>query len=270
LRDVTLMIPRGAFVGVVGPSGSGKTTLLRTILGRIPHVSGRVRVLGRDVRGTAPPGVGYVPQIETVDWNFPVTVEEVVFMGRTMTSGLLPWAGREDRRAISGILGQLGIGGLAKRHIRDLSGGQQQRAFLARALVSRPQILVLDEPTAGVDIKTRDDILHLLGDLNADGITVIMSTHELNSVAAHLPWVICVRGAIVASGDPEEVFTTEVLTKTYGAKLEVVRKDGLLLIADAPHGLREQLRHSHTHRHGNTEHEHGHGHVPVHAHQHDD
>jgi len=255
----------------VGPSGSGKTTLLRAILGRVPSVSGTVRVLGREVRGRPPQGVGYVPQIETVDWNFPVTVEEVVHMGRTRHAGPFPWPNRADREESARLLEQLGIAALARRHIRDLSGGQQQRVFLARALVSRPQILVLDEPTAGVDIKTRDDILHLLGDLNATGITVIMSTHELNSVAAHLPWVVCVRGGIIASGDPEEVFTTEVLSATYGARLEVLRQDGLLLVADAPHGLREQLRHTHRHRHerGGDEHEHGHAHLPVHEHPHE-
>ena len=155
LRDVSLEIAEGSFVGVVGPSGSGKTTLLRAILGRVPRVTGRVLVFGREVHGHPPPGVGYVPQVETVEWNFPVTVEEVVFMGRTMKSGIWPWPSRADRKEIDGTLEGLGIGGLGKRHIRELSGGQQQRVFLARALISRPRILVLDEPTAGVDIKIK-------------------------------------------------------------------------------------------------------------------
>ncbi len=270
LSDVSLEIERGGFVGIVGPSGSGKTTLLKTLLGRVPRVSGLVRVLGRDVRGAPPRGIGYVPQVQTVDWNFPVTVEEVVFMGRTMISGLLPWPRPKDRAEIADLLERLGIGGFSNRHIRNLSGGQQQRVFLARALISNPEILVLDEPTAGVDIKTRDDILHLMGMLNAQGITIIMSTHELNSVAAHLPHVICINRGIIASGDPEDVFTTEILSATYGAHMEVVRKDGLLLVADAPHDLRETLRHHHAHRHDGVVHEHAHAHLPAHPHAHGD
>jgi zinc/manganese transport system ATP-binding protein/zinc transport system ATP-binding protein len=105
------------------------------------------------------------------------------------------------------MMERLGIGGLARRHIRELSGGQQQRVFLARALVSNPRLLLLDEPTSGVDIKTRDDILHLLDELNHQGVTVVMTTHELNAVAAHLPWVVCINRRIVAEGPPADVFT---------------------------------------------------------------
>jgi len=140
------------------------------------------------------------------------------------------------------VLSRLGIADLAKRHIRELSGGQQQRVFLARALVSDPKLLLLDEPTSGVDIKTRDDVLHLLSDLNADGVTILMTSHELNAVAAHLPWVICLNRQIVAQGCPEDVFTSEVLSRTYGADIMVVRKDGVTLIGDIPHTLVEEER----------------------------
>lgn len=270
LRAATARIAAGQFVGLVGPSGAGKTTLLRALLGMVPHVEGSVRVLGQEVRGAPPPGVGYVPQLETVDWNFPVTVEEVVLMGRAMRMGPWPWPGRQHRQQMHRLLHRLGIGGLARRHIRELSGGQQQRVFLARALISEPRILLLDEPTSGVDIKTRDEVLHLLGDLNADGVTVLLTTHELNAVAAHLPWVLCINGGIIAQGDPEEVFTAEVLSRTYGADMQVVRKDGLLLVADvAPHALREHLRHHHRHHHeGVGAHEHEHAHDAAHVHHH--
>lgn len=264
LRDVTMRIESGQFAGFVGPSGAGKTTLLRALLGMVPRVEGEVRVLGRAVRRGPPPGVGYVPQLETVDWNFPVTVEEVVLMGRTMHMGPWPWPGRAHRQDMRRLLDRLGIGDMARRHIRELSGGQQQRVFLARALISNPRILLLDEPTSGVDIKTRDEVLHLLGDLNAEGVTVLLTTHELNAVAAHLPWVVCINGGIIAQGDPDEVFTAEVLSRTYGAEMQVVRKDGLLLVADiAPHRLRDQLRHHHSHAHHpeeGREHEHQHDH----------
>jgi zinc/manganese transport system ATP-binding protein/zinc transport system ATP-binding protein len=130
---------------------------------------------------------------------------------------------------------RLGIAHLASRHIRQLSGGQQQRAFLARALVSSPNLLLLDEPTAGVDIKTRDDIMHLLDELNHQGVTIIMTTHEINAVAAHLPWVVCLSGRILAEGPPSEVFTAEILGRTYNAELPIVHYQGLTLVAEQPH-----------------------------------
>ncbi len=271
LRDVHARITAGQLVGLVGPSGAGKTTLLRALLGQVPRVAGRVRVLGREVRPGAPPsGVAYVPQLETVDWNFPVTVEEVVLMGRAMRMRPWPWPSRDDRRLMHRILDRLGIASLARRHIRELSGGQQQRVFLARALISEPQVLLLDEPTTGVDVTTRDEVLHLLGDLNRDGVTIVLTTHELNAVAAHLPWVLCINGSVIAQGDPDDVFTPEVLWRTYGAAMQVVRQDGLLLVADAaPHRLRQQLRHRHAHRHGEeAPHEHEHAHGDDHHHHH--
>jgi zinc/manganese transport system ATP-binding protein/zinc transport system ATP-binding protein len=135
---------------------------------------------------------------------------------------------------------RLGIDDLARRHIRQLSGGQQQRVFLARALVSEPRLLLLDEPTSGVDIKTRDEVLHLLDELNHQGITVVMTTHELNAVAAHLPWVVCVNRRIIAQGPPSEVFTPEILARTYGAEMPVVRYQGLTLVAETPHFIGRQ------------------------------
>jgi ABC-type Mn2+/Zn2+ transport system ATPase subunit len=253
LGDVDLAIRRGAFVGIVGPSGAGKTTLLRAIVGVVPRVTGRITVAGRPAGRGAIGQVGWVPQLETVDWNFPATVREVVLMGRWAEH---PWRARasvDDRRRVDALLDRLGIGGLADRHIRELSGGQQQRVFLGRALIADPALLLLDEPTSGVDLKTRDDILHLLADLNRDGITIVLTTHELNTVAAHLPWVVCVNGTIIAEGDPDDIFTSANLGRTYGADLRVVRHDGHVLVADAaPHRLRDALRH----RHGELEHAH--------------
>ena len=144
-----------------------------------------------------------MPQLETIDWNFPVTVEQVILMGRA-AEGWLPWHRKEaidDAYASDGTPRHRSACG--KRHIRALSGGQQQRAFLGRALFSNPRLLLLDEPTAGVDIKTRDDILHLLDELNHEGVTIVMTTHEINAVAAHLPWVVCVNRGIIAEGPPQ-------------------------------------------------------------------
>jgi zinc/manganese transport system ATP-binding protein len=254
LIDVSLTIPGGGFLGVVGPSGAGKTTLLRAIVGAVPRLEGLV---------VAPSHVGWVPQLETVDWNFPATVREVVLMGRWSERRWQAWATRAERARVETLLERLGLSGLADRHIRELSGGQQQRVFLARAMIGDPEILLLDEPTSGVDLKTRDEILHLLADLNRAGMTVILTTHELNTVAAHLPWVVCVNRRVIAEGDPDEIFTSEILGQTYGADLRVVRQDGIVLIADAaPHHLRDALRHRHEgfehahHEHSSSDHVH--------------
>jgi zinc/manganese transport system ATP-binding protein/zinc transport system ATP-binding protein len=221
---------------MIGPSGAGKTTLLRTMLGLAPRVSGEVRVGGRPVTANRPPvGVGYVPRVETVDWRVPVAVENVVLLGKVGETRRLPWPSREDRWEVAAVLDRLGIGELRNRHIRDLSGGQQQRTFLARALIGRPRLLFLDEPTASVDIKTRDDILRLLVELNRDGVTIVMTTHELNTVAAYLPHVVCINGGIVAQGAPAAVFTGPILSRTFNTEMRVVRdtETGNLLVAEA-------------------------------------
>jgi len=263
LLDVDLTIDEGSFVGIVGPSGAGKTTLLRAIVGGVPRVSGRVSVRGRLVRDGPTAGVGWVPQLETVDWNFPATVREVVLMGNWSGRPWRAWATAAERQAVDRLLDRLGIAGLGRRHIRELSGGQQQRVFLARAMIGEPALLLLDEPTSGVDLKTRDDILHLLADLNREGMTIVLTTHELNTVAAHLPWVVCVNRYVIAEGDPDEIFTAAVLGRTYGAELRVVRQDGVVLVADAaPHRLREAIRHRHEdfehahHEHADAAHDH--------------
>ena len=244
LIGIDLEIGRGEFVGLLGPSGSGKTTVLRTILRAVDIYAGDVLVDGRSVIEHRP-RIGYVPQLETIDWNFPVTVEQVVMMGRTAENRLLPWFRRSDRDIASDMMRRLGIAHLASRHIRELSGGQQQRAFLARALVSNPRLLLLDEPTMGVDIKTRDEVMHLLHDLNHQDVTIIMTTHEINAVAAHLPWIVCLNGGIIASGPPKKVFTPEVLKKTYNADLHVTEYRGMTLVAESPHVPGADEPHSH-------------------------
>jgi ABC-type Mn2+/Zn2+ transport system ATPase subunit len=224
LADVTLMIPAGDFTGIVGPSGSGKTTVLRTILGTV-HPS-----LGKVWRR---PGltIGYVPQVDTVNWNFPVTVAEVLLMGRT-GGPVAPWASREEKREVAQVAEGLGIGELTRRHIRELSGGQQQRVFIARALMARPDLLLLDEPTSGVDVHTRHDLLHLLADLNAGGVTILLTTHDLNGIAAHLPSLVCLNTEVIANGPPRDVLTPQVLQRTYGAPMEVLEHAGMPLVVD--------------------------------------
>lgn len=240
-------VAAGAILGLVGPSGAGKTTLLRAILGQVRPARGEVRVAGRPLRGRLPGRVGYVPQLETIDWHFPITVAEAVLLGRVRESGPLPWSRRKDRADMESLLERLGIAELAGRHIRALSGGQQQRVFLARALFRRPDLLLLDEPTAGVDVATRFEILALLREVNRDGIAVVLTTHDLNAVAATLPHLVCLNRRVIAQGRPEEVLTPEVLRATFGREMVVFRHDGLLLTADAPaHGI-EHAHHAHLH-----------------------
>jgi zinc/manganese transport system ATP-binding protein len=196
-------------------------------------VRGRVEVGGSPARGRPGVRTGYVPQLETIDWQFPITVAQVVQLGVAAESGPWPWPSRDVRRRVVDMLDRVGIGDLAARPIRALSGGQQQRVFLARALIRRPDLLVLDEPTVGLDVVTRREILDLLRDLHADGTAIVMSTHDLNAVAAELPDLVCVNRRVLARGTPDEVFTPEILAATFGAELVVFTHDGRLLTADA-------------------------------------
>jgi ABC-type Mn2+/Zn2+ transport system ATPase subunit len=225
LIDVDLTVEPGDLVGIVGPSGSGKSTLLKVMLGTVRPVSGAVR---------RAPGVnvGLVPQVETIDWSFPVTVAECVGMARAR-GWRTPWITRRERAEIADVLDRLGLGGLAHRHIRELSGGQQQRVFLARALFTQASVIFLDEPTSGLDVRTRHDVLHLLDDLNADGLTIVLTTHDLNGIAAHLPTVVCLNRSVIGAGPPEEVLVPGVLELTYGSPMEVLEHGGMRVVVDS-------------------------------------
>lgn len=228
LHDVNVHVHEDQFTGIVGPSGSGKTTLLRLLLGIVKPMSGTI---------TRQPGLrtAYVPQLETVNWDFPITVIECVLMsGSTEPKRkiVMPWANREEKDRAMTVLERLGIAHLADRQIRQLSGGQQQRMFLARALYRRPQLLLLDEPTSGVDVSTRHDVLHLLADLHEDGVAIVLTTHDLNGMAAHLPHLICVNHRVIADGTPEDVIRPEVLEQTFGARMEVLEHLGMRVVVD--------------------------------------
>ena len=227
---INLHLHPGQFATLVGPSGAGKTTLLKLVLQILKPVNGRITC-----RTSPPLKITYVPQLETVDWNFPVTAEEVVLMGLTQQSGWWPWPRQADRKRAVDLMERLGIGEFAQRHIRDLSGGQQQRVFLARALIAKPEILVLDEPTTGVDMQSSENIFHLLTHLSQEGITILMTTHDLNMAAAHSPWIICLNQKIMAQGKPEDVFTEDILNKTYEGEMLVIRQNNMILVQQKPH-----------------------------------
>lgn len=224
LVDVDLTVGAEQFSGIVGPSGAGKTTLLRVLLGAASPIAGTVR-RRRGLR------LGYVPQVETVDWSFPVTVEECVLMARTR-GRVLPWPSRAERAEIAQVLERLSIADLAHRHIRRLSGGQQQRVFVARALLGRPHLLLMDEPTSGVDVTTRHEILHLLDDLHRDGMAIVLTTHDLNGIASHLPHLVCLNKTVIGAGAPADILVPDVLERTYGARMEILEHLGMRIVVD--------------------------------------
>jgi len=224
LINVDLRVEAGDFLGVVGPSGSGKSTLLKAVAGSVTPIAGRVR---------RRPGlaVGYVPQVETVNWFFPVTVREAVLMAR-IDGRRLPWPSKTELAEADGVLDRLGLGDLAGRHIRELSGGQQQRVFIARALLREPDLLLLDEPTSGVDVRTRHDVMHVIHELHHDGLAIVLTTHDLNGIAAHLPSLVCLNREVIAQGAPSRVITPDVLERTYGAPLEVLSHGGMPVVIE--------------------------------------
>jgi zinc/manganese transport system ATP-binding protein/zinc transport system ATP-binding protein len=235
IEGVSLKIRPGQFVAVVGPNGGGKTTLLRTILGTVKPSTGKVALRGKEVTGSAVDKIGYVPQLETIDWDFPITVEEAILMGLFRKNHWLRGATKDDRAKVYAVMNRLNIAGLGKRHIRELSGGQQQAVFLARALLGDPDLILLDEPTAGLDIRSRDDVVHFLHEINHQGVAIVITAHDLNWVAAHLPWAICLNRRVIAEGRPQEVFTPEVLRDTYCGDMLVFVHDGMIMIGEKPH-----------------------------------
>ena len=238
LSGLSLTVARGELVGIVGPSGSGKSTLLRLLTAGADLHHGRVEVLGAPVGRRPPARVGYVPQLDNVERTFPISVLEVVLLGDAASSRRLPWFTREERAQARELLDRLGLQGLHGRRLADLSGGQQQRAFVARALYRRSELLLLDEPTSGVDPTTRLDVLEVLAELHRAGLTVLLTTHDLNAVAAHLPRVVCLHGRITADGAPASVLTPEVLEATYGGRMRVLNDGGRVVVVDAtPSGL---------------------------------
>ena len=232
LVNVDLSVGQGDFVGVVGPAGSGKSTLLKTIAGSIRPIAGSIH---RDKKLA----IGYVPQVETVNWYFPITVREAVLMAR-LEGRTLPWASRSQRREADEVLARLGLEGLGDRNIRELSGGQQQRVFVARAMLRKPSLLLLDEPTSGVDVRTRHDVMHLIHDLHHEGLAIVLTTHDLNGIAAHLPSLVCLNREVIAVGTPRHVIRPDVLERTYGAPLEVLSHGGMPVVIEQYPDLEEE------------------------------
>ena len=235
LWNVDLAVPQGNLVGIIGPNGAGKSTLIKAVMGLLPLSSGWVQVLGKPIAAMRD-RIGYVPQRESVDWTFPVTVMDVVLMGRY---GAVAWfrrLGRRDKERARAALDQVGMLPFADRQISNLSGGQQQRVFLARALVQDSQIYLMDEPFAGVDAATEAAIVKLLQDLRAAGKTVLVVNHDLQTAQQYFDMLILLNMRLVAFGPTNEVFTPELLQKTYGGRLTILA-DVADAVAAAERGL---------------------------------
>jgi manganese/zinc/iron transport system ATP- binding protein len=232
LEDVTAALCPGAIVGVVGPNGAGKTTLLRALVGVVPLTEGRIRIHGQPPRA-AWRQLGYLPQHEQVNWEFPVSALEVVLMGQVRRLGWSRRPGAADYRIARNALATVGMEQHAERQIGQLSGGQRQRVFLARALAQARDVLVLDEPLAGVDATTQEVIIRLLADLRDQGKLVLMSTHDLGLALEACDHLLCLNQRLIASGPTHRVFTREVLRATYGAAVALL--DGGLAVHDVHH-----------------------------------
>ena len=264
LQDVDLRIPSGAFTAVIGGNGSGKSTLLKTIVGLLPAQRGEVLVDGEPPR-RARSRIGYMPQTSEVDWSFPISVREVVAMGRYRFSWRRPLGRRprEDDESFEQALETMEAAHLRDRQISELSGGERKRVLIARALVREPGLLLLDEPAAALDAAADDALVERLCDIAASGTTVVIATHDLVSVVDHYAHAICMCDCcVLAEGMPSEVLTEEVLRQTFGREIAIVsrRRDERAIAASAPlaDDMRLHLGDEHAHAEG---HPHGEEHA---------
>jgi len=233
LSGLTLDIEAGQAVALVGPNGAGKSTLLKAVLGQVPATSGRLAVLG-GTPAAALDRIGYMPQTDELDPEFPVTLRQVVMMGRYRSVGWLRWPGRADREAVDAALTRVGLTDLAGTRFGRLSGGQRQRGMLARALVSDPRLLLLDEPFNGLDQVNRDALLGTIAELTASGVAVVVSTHDLELVRAVCDRVVLLNGRMVAEGPVDATLTLPLLEQAFGSTAATV--DGATVLSHPDHG----------------------------------
>lgn len=240
VEDITFQVERGEQIAVVGPNGAGKSTLIKLIAGILGPSSGAV-----EVYGSGPDGhtcIGYVPQRSQIDFSFPVTVEEVVMMGRVGKIGLFRWPKSHDWAAVHESLARVNATDLAKRQIGELSGGQQQRVFIARALAQEAEILLLDEPFAGLDVPSQEAIVDILDDLSPDDVTVLLATHDLEMAAAKFNRVMLLNRRLVAFDKPSVALRPDNLMAAYSGHLHrIVSDEGTIVLTDECHDDHEHL-----------------------------
>ena len=231
LDDVSFQLHHGERVAVVGPNGAGKSTLFKAIAGVLKPISGEIKVYGHGPGGHI--CIAYLSQRSQVDWSFPVTVSDVVMMGRIGKLGLLRWPKHRDWEIVRQALVDVGLEELANRQIGELSGGQQQRMFIARALAQEAELMLMDEPLTGLDIGSQESIFTILDDLQGRGVTVMVATHDLDLAARRFDRVMLLNQRMLGFGVPEQVFTPEQLMSAYGGHIHLVETDDkLLVVAD--------------------------------------
>jgi ABC-type Mn2+/Zn2+ transport system ATPase subunit len=238
LQDISLEIAEGEFIGVIGPNGSGKTTLCRAVLGLMPPLRGSLQIFDcacEKLQCFHRAKIGYLPQKGTLDKHFPITVLETVMMGRSGVLGLFKRPGKPDRDLSREALSHVGMLDYEDTALGQLSGGQQQRVFIARALAQQPQVLLLDEPTTGIDIVTQHSVLDLIQRLHRDlGLTVLLITHDINMIRAHVDRLVLLKTKLFAAGSPDDVLKPDILQQVYGKELVITEKD-LIIVEDYHH-----------------------------------
>lgn len=223
LWDIDFELPLGQIIGVVGPNGSGKSTLLKSIMGLIPLSSGYVKILDTKLN-VVRDKVAYVPQRESVDWNFPASVEDVVMMGRYKKNNLFRRLTKVDKELVKDAIDKVKLSPYKARQISELSGGQQQRVFIARALAQGAEIFILDEPFVGVDMATEKTILELLIQLKNEGKTIVIVHHDIQTVSNMFDYIVLLNTRLIAHGPIETTLTDENLQATYGGQLNLLTK----------------------------------------------
>lgn len=238
LQDISLKIAEGEFVGVIGPNGSGKTTLCRAVLGLMPPLAGSLQIFDcacQELRCHHRARIGYLPQKGVLDRNFPITVLEAVMMGRYGALGLFRRPGKQDQEIALEALSNVGMQDHRDSALGHLSGGQQQRVFIARALAQQPDVLLLDEPTTGIDITTQHSVLDLITRLHRDlKLTVLLITHDINMIRSRVDRLVLLKTRLYAAGPPDEVLRPDLLQQVYGKDLVITEKD-LIIVEDYHH-----------------------------------
>jgi zinc/manganese transport system ATP-binding protein len=236
LSDVTFSLEKGDFTGIIGPNGAGKTTLLRVILGLIEPSGGRVLVDGeplhrKTLHNKNKAAVGYVPQKLVIDPDMPLRARDVVSLGLDGHRLGFGFPSRQRRELVDAALADVGADGYADARVGELSGGEQQRVLVAHALISRPKLLLLDEPLANLDLRSEQEIVTVLGKLAREHeISVLLSAHDMNPLLAVMDRIVYVANGQAASGPTDEVVTSEGLSKLYGHHVDVVRVHGRVLV----------------------------------------
>jgi manganese/iron transport system ATP-binding protein len=230
LEDISFHLHVGERVAVVGPNGAGKSTLFKVVAGVLQPASGEVNIYGSMPRGHV--CIAYIPQRSQVDWSFPVSVADVVMMGRIAKLGLLGWPKKHDWNLVHNALKTVSLSDLSKRQISQLSGGQQQRMFIARALAQEAELMLMDEPLSGLDAPSQEGILTVLDELKGQNVTVMVATHDLEQAAQHFDRIMLLNRRLIGLGKPDDVLQTEKLVQAYGGRLRSVDGDKVLTVDD--------------------------------------